>query len=256
MLAGKGGSVDYLKNAFNKVGWFLPAYVQVGFLERVAKQIDDDVVCEKTLEPYLAQIYSPENLAAMVSERYHTVPFVNEYQEIISESVEAHFLGLDHIAVSGLMPVIEGAGKKLAKSRNVEVGSIRSVFVNLAEDCRKEVTDKQIGAVNGIISMLDAFINFTDSNLYINSKKYPFSDNTNRHGILHGAFTDSDYGEAINFYKAIGAIDFLCFISALRASISCFSPSTTDASNSLSLYYRLCLKLAKQKPANKALKCN
>lgn len=248
--------MDYLKNAFNKVGWFLPAYVQVGFLERVAKQIDDDVVCEKTLEPYLAQIYSPENLAAMVSERYHTVPFVNEYQEIISESVEAHFLGLDNIAVSGLMPVIEGAGKKLAKSRNVEVGSIRSVFVNLAEDCRKEVTDKQIGAVNGIISMLDAFINFTDSNLYINSKKYPFSDNTNRHGILHGAFTDSDYGEAINYYKAIGAIDFLCFISALRASISCFSPSTTDASNSLSLYYRLYLKLAKQKPANKALKCN
>ena len=248
-------NLDYHKQAFNSVGWFIPPYVQLGFLEDVAKQINDNNVCERTLAPYLAQIYSPEILAAMISERYHAVPYINEYHEIIAESVEAHFLGLNHIAVSGLMPVIEGAGRKLADSRSVSVTSIISVFQKLAIDCKDDVTTNNIGAVGEIVSMMDSFIEFTDNNLYINSNNYPLSDNTNRHGILHGAFADADYGEPLNFYKSIGAIDFLCFISALRAPISCFAPSPTQESQSLSAYYQLCIQLGQKKPAaaNKAL---
>ncbi|WP_280550738.1 hypothetical protein [Halomonas sp. 11-S5] len=242
-------NLDYHKQAFNSVGWFIPPYVQLGFLGNVAKQINDNNVCGNTLAPYLAPIYSPDNLAAMVSERYHAVPFINEYHEIIAESVEAHFLGLNHIAVSGLMPVIEGAGRKIADSRSVTVTSIKSVFQNLAIDCKDDVTTNNIGAVGEIVSMMDAFIEFTDNNLYISSNNYTLNDNTNRHGILHGAFSDSDYGEPLNFYKSIGAIDFLCFVSALRAPISCFAPSTTDESQALAAYYRLCIQLGQKKPA-------
>ena len=247
-------NLDYHKEAFNSVGWFIPSYVQLGFLGRIAKQINDDNVCESTLAPYLAQIYSPENLSSMVSERYHAVPFINEYHEIIAESVESHFLGLNHIAVSGLMPVIEGAGRKLADSRSVTVTSIKSVFQNLAIDCKDDVTTNQIGAVGEIISMMDAFIEFTDNHLYIHSNNYTLSDNTNRHGILHGDFSDSDYGEPINFYKSIGAIDFLCFIAALRAPISFFAPESTAQSQALASYYHLCIQLGRKKPAaaNKA----
>ncbi|MCL1162143.1 hypothetical protein L2728_09700 [Shewanella chilikensis] len=249
-------NLDYLKQAFNNVGWFIPPYVQLGYLERVAHQIDEGEICERTLASHLAQIYSPGNLAAMVSERYNSVPYVNEYCETIAECVEAHFLGLNHIAVSGLMPVIEGAGRKLADSRSVQVTSIKSVFQNLAADCKIDVIDNNIGAVGEIVSMMDAFIEFTDNNLYINSNSYPLSDNTNRHGILHGAFSDADYGEPLNFFKSIGAIDFLCFVSALRAPISCFAPSPSEASNKLAAYYWLCVQLGKRKPtaANKAKK--
>jgi hypothetical protein len=35
---------------------------------------------------------------------------------------------------------------------------------------------------------------------------YPLLDKTNRHGILHGAYKDADYGRPINFYKAIGVM--------------------------------------------------
>lgn len=241
-------NLDYYKQAFNRVGWFIPPFVRLGFLGEVAKEIIANNVCEKTLTPYLDQIYSPENLAAMVSDRYHAVPYINEYQEIIAESVEAHFLGLNHIAVSGLMPVIEGVGRKLAASRSVTAETIKSVFQNLATDCKKDVATNKIGDVNNIISMMDSFIEFTDNNLYIKSDKYPLKDKTNRHGILHGAYADEDYGEPLNFYKAIGSVDFLCFISALRAPISFFAPSHTDASLRLATYYHLCIQLAQRKP--------
>lgn len=248
-------NLDYHKQAFNSVGWFIPPFVQLGYLGQVAQQINEGKICERTLESHLAQIYSPENLAAMVSERYHSVPYISEYCETIAECVEAHFLGLDHIAVSGLMPVIEGAGRKLADSRSVPVTSIKSIFQNLAADCKSDVIANNIGAVGEIVSMMDAFIEFTDNNLYINSNNYPLSDNTNRHGILHGAFSDADYGEPLNFFKSIGAIDFLCFVSALRAPISFFAPSPTEESKKLAAYYWLCVQLGQRKPtaANKAM---
>lgn len=248
-------NLDYLKQAFNSVGWFIPPYVQLGYLSRVAKEINEGSVCDGTLTQHLSQIYSPDNLAAMISERYHAVPYIDEYSETIAECVEAHFLGLNHIAVSGLMPVIEGAGRKLAHSRSVTVTSIKSVFQNLADDCKSDVIKRNIGAVGEIVSMMDAFIEFTDNNLYISSTRYPLADNTNRHGILHGAFADADYGEPLNFYKSIGAIDFLCFVSALRAPISSFAPSPTETSRKLAAYYWLCIQLGRKKPtaANKAM---
>ena len=241
-------TIDLYKDAFNSVGWFIPPYVRIGFLQDIVKEIKNHSLDEKSLERYLALIYTPENLAAMVLERYPITPYIQEYKKIIAESVEAHFLNLDHIAVSGLMPVIEGVGRKLADSRSVTVTSIKSVFTNLAIDCKNEVTTKKIGAVDEVISMIDAFLEFTDKNLYINSNNYPLSDNTNRHGILHGAFADKDYGEPINFYKSIGSVDFLCFISAIRASISWFAPSPTEESGTLSRYYHLCIQLSKRKP--------
>jgi hypothetical protein len=53
-------------------------------------------------------------------------------------------------------------------------------------------------------------------NTYINSQKYPLEDKTNRHGILHGTYTDNDYGFPINYYKIISAIDFLCFAISIH----------------------------------------
>jgi hypothetical protein len=63
-------------------------------------------------------------------------------------------------------------------------------------------------------------------------------DGTNRHGITHGSFRDCDYGKPINFYKTIGAVDFLSFVSAFRANISWFGSDTTDESERLASYYR------------------
>ncbi|MDR0234294.1 MAG: hypothetical protein LBI31_05785 [Zoogloeaceae bacterium] len=236
-------TLDHFKTSFNSVGWFIPPYVTFGFQSHLSKLISakEGTFSQRDLEAWLSIIYSPENLAAMVSERYTVTPYVNDYKIIIAEAVEAHFLGLNHIAVSCLMPVIEGAGKKLANSRNVPWTSITTVFENLANDCKADALNNNIGAVGEILSMMDSFIDFTKNHLYINSNNYTLQDNTNRHGILHGAFADADYGEPINFYKAIAAVDFLCFVSAFRASISWFAPSSTERSRKLSDYYKTCI---------------
>lgn len=251
-------TLDHFKASFNSVGWFIPPYVTLRFLSLLSKEISvkGSSFSQKDLEAWLSIIYSPENLATMVSERYAVTPYVNDYKTIIAEAVEAHFLDLNHVAVSGLMPVIEGAGKKLADSRNVTWNSITNVFVNLANDCKADASKNNIGAVGEIFSMMDSFIDFGKNHLYINSNNYALPDNTNRHGILHGSFADADYGEPINFYKSIAAVDFLCFVSAFRVSISWLAPSPTELSQKLSNYYKACILLSKTNPysANKSLK--
>lgn len=96
--------------------------------------------------------------------------------------------------------------------------------------------------------MMDSFGDFTQENLYIRSEKYPHTDKTNRHGILHGSFSDEDYGKPINFYKAIAAIDFLCLISAFNACISWLAPNRTAESERLAAFYLACRGLASLNP--------
>jgi hypothetical protein len=171
------------------------------------------------LEAALAAAYSLESLAAMVYERYPATPYVKDYARTIGEAVEAHHLGLRHVAVIGLMPVIEGAGRRLADSRSVKAPTMKSLFPNLARDCKNEILTKNIGDTQEIISMFESFEEFTDAYLYINSALYPLDDKTNRHGTLHGAYADSDFGDPISFYKAIGSIDFLCMVAALSLGV-------------------------------------
>jgi hypothetical protein len=222
----------------------------MGILGNIAGEINNQGsnFMQVDLEQELAKIYNEDHLAAMVSERYPITPYISDFKEIISEAVEAHFLGLGHVAVAGLMPVIEGAAKKLADHRGVQYEYLKGVFQNLAANCKDDSRQNNIGAVDEIEAMMDSFIEFTKSNLYINSDRYPLEDNTNRHGILHGAFSDQDYGEPINFFKSIAAIDFLSFISAFDAAISWFPPSETEESKILAKYYRFCTEIHARKP--------
>jgi hypothetical protein len=68
----------------------------------------------------------------MVLHRYPLAPTIRNYESTICEAVKAHFLGLDHIAAAGLIPVIEGAGRLLASQRGINSRSIREVFTALA----------------------------------------------------------------------------------------------------------------------------
>jgi hypothetical protein len=150
-----------------------------------------------------------------------------------------------------LLPVIEGAARKLADSRGIPAGdsvAVKKVFETLAEDCKREAIQRQIGDVDEILTMMDAFVEFTNKYLYVKSSNYPLADMMNRHGMLHGAFTDGDYGRPINFYKAIGALDFLSLVSAFRANVSWLAPDPTPASNRLCSYYVTCMALSGLRP--------
>lgn len=235
-------SLKHYEDAFAQVGWFIPPYISMGFLSQLAADIlrSNGTFGHQELERRLEAPYDMASLASMVCNRYPIIPVISDYHVTIGESVKAHFLGLHHVAVAGLIPVIEGAGRTLLQQRGLTATGIKNVFTTLANDCKREVTDRNIGAVDEIHSMLDSFSRYTSSFLYVDSTMYPLIDKTNRHGITHGAYRDTDYGSRLNFYKTIGAVDFLAFVSSMRARMYAFAPDPTVESERLSrLYFEL-----------------
>jgi hypothetical protein len=243
------GTLQHYEKAFARIGWFIPAYIGMGGLSFLTAAIlgSENKFTEDHLEGWLCQVYDPVGLAAMAVVRYPETPIICNFKESIAEAIEAHFLGLHHVAVAGLIPVIEGAGRQLLKSRGLpDSVSIQKVFISLANDCKQQVITKKIGDTGEIISMLNAFVSFARNVMYADSSTYTFLDKTNRHGITHGRYQDSDYGRPLNFYKTIGAVDFLCFLAALQASISWFAASSNAESQSLAEHYRLLQHLARK----------
>ena len=234
------GTLPHFEKAFKSVGWFLPPYAKMGFLSSLAADILklDGSFTQADLERSLATLYEAEGLAAMVCSRYPITPVIADYKETISESIKAHFLSLHHVAVAGLVPVIEGAGRELLSQRGLSGSGVRGVFSELAKDCKRESIEKNLGASGEVVSMMDSFSCFTHNVLYVDSGAYQFLDGTNRHGISHGTYRDRDYGKPINFYKTIRAVDFLAFVSAFRANISWFAPDISAESQRLAAYYR------------------
>lgn len=244
------GNLPHFEKAFASVGWFIPPYASLGFLSELAGRIHKSgyQLSVDELEESLGPLYAPTSLAAMVCTRYQETPIISDYAETIAESVEAHFFGLHHVAIAGLVPVIEGAGRQLLERAGVPHRNQHKnqaiFFQTLTEECKREVRERQIGATGELISVMDSFHSFAKNVLYNDSRKSEFTeeanqflDGTNRHGITHGRYRDCDYGRPINFYKAVGAIDFLCLVTAFRENISWLSPDLTEQSRNLAAYY-------------------
>ncbi len=236
----KSRQLNDLREPLNKIGWFIPPYVSSAFLHRLASQAAQarGAFTQDDLEVALSFVYDADRLASMVLYRYSNMPVIEKFSVTISESVKAHFIGLGHVAVGGLVPVIEGAGRRLAEQHDIRRKSIESVFIALVRYAKKEVISRKIGKDDEIVEMLDSFLCFIKDYLYSGSQAYPLTDRTNRPGITHGAYTDSEYGKPINFYKTIAAVDFLTFISSLSTpKMSGFVPDRTSESSGLAAHY-------------------
>lgn len=95
------GTLLHFETSFSSVGWFIPPYTALGLLSDMAAEIlhKGNRFSQVNLEERLAHLYGADRLAAMVCSRNLTSPVVAEYKETIAESIEAHFIGLHHVAV-------------------------------------------------------------------------------------------------------------------------------------------------------------
>ena len=214
------GSFNSVSTQFNTIGWFIPPYTIMKNHENVIFKMaaKGTNFTQADLEGLLQQIYTAEKLSTLVLQTYPNTAFIKDYVNALSDGIESHFIGLNYSAVSTILPVIEGVARKLATKRGVHHDHIKQCIENVATDIKNHVVSNQLGAFQEVESMIDSFINFSKFNLYISSVSYPQADNTNRHGILHGAYDDSDFGSPLNFYKAIGCINVLCFLSAIDSN--------------------------------------
>ena len=249
------GTQQYLVDTLHQVGWIIPPYVGVQRINHIAATIDRSIAFGPTeLERILGALYSPDMLASMVVNRYPKTPVIEGFQKIIAESVEGHFLKLDHISASGLVPVIEGITRRLADKNGVLVkkftgpsGTIEALIAH----CKQHVITKQIGAVGECLSMLESFEMFLSKVLFADTnKQHQFSDGTNRHGMVHAVFADNDFGSPLNFYKVITAANMLTWISAVYYGGSGFVPNETPQSIEHARYYRLLSNIASQEKPN------
>ncbi len=245
------GSRPFLVEKLHQVGWLIPPFVSNGWINGVAGIIDraGAQFDQAELEQLLSAMFTPENLASMVASRYPQMPIIKDFQEIIAEGVEAHFLRLNHIAASGLVPVVEGAARRLAKEHSVDVPDFKKTFSALVKHCKDYVTGKRIGDIGEIISMLESFELFLSEVLFVDTRATTITDGTNRNGMAHGLFADKEFGSPLNFYKIMTAINFLTFTSSLYYGGSGFAPDETVQSKELARYYRTLAWIAsKQRP--------
>lgn len=244
------GSRPYWVEKLHQVGWLIPPFVSTGWIRNVATIIDraGQPFGQAELEQLLASMFTPENLAGMVTSRYPQKPVIKAFQEIIAEGVQAHFLKLDHIAASGLVPVVEGATRRLAKEHGIVIDEFRPTLSALTKHCKDHVNAKRIGNVGEIVSMFESFELFVSKVLFVNTRRYALADGTNRHGMAHGIFADKDFGSPLNFYKIITAMNFLTFISSLYYGGSGFAPDETAESKELARYYRTLSQTTEQHP--------
>lgn len=234
-----------IKEEFNKIGWFIPPYIPLGKITRTFFKIGNiDNFHQDDLELILGELYTPSFLSLMLIERYSKLNNTKEYKLIIKESIEAHFLGLNYVAISGLLPAIEGIIHNLIKNFNIEIKPKKNGGKIGIKDKVREIIifciDTKIGKLDETEPMLESFLYYIENHLFIKSTEYILDDKTNRHGILHGEFSDKDYGKKINFYKVITVLNMLCFIASYKESFSWLGPEKSKESIIFELYlYRL-----------------
>ena len=235
------GSLDYYAYLLGRQGLMIPPFSNMSVLDKLVAIIQkSDIDMDDRLAAVLFEVYTPANLATMVVSRYVNTPVISEYAETISESIEAHILGLDHIAVAGLMPVIEGVVVKLSLLNGISARkSAKQKFTVLVSCAIEKTNQEKLGDFQQVESMLKAFLVFLVDYFWESSSGYPLPDKTNRNGILHGTYADKDYGYRINFYKVLSAVDMLCWISKFEP----FPPKNSPESESLALYYIAMQKL-------------
>jgi hypothetical protein len=138
----RAGRYDDVVKAMKTIGWFMPPYGNQGRLDGISRQINKvapNPFDEVEVERVLGDFYTPDRMGAMVIHMYPQIPVIDLYQKTIAESVFAHFCRLHHVAVTGLMPVVEGAGRALARKRGTKhEGSVKAVFVELITNAKED----------------------------------------------------------------------------------------------------------------------
>ncbi|AAN67905.1 hypothetical protein RPN52_12195 [Pseudomonas putida] len=224
---------------FETAGLAIPPFSNMKTLDKIAIELSGTVgASEERIGEILAEVYTPSHLSAMVLNRYPNVPIVSEYKESIAEAVSAHFLGLGHVAVAGLIPVVEGIGRRLYEQRGLGERRGNRIVARLGEliaDAIQEVQRKKQGEFGEVESMLRSFQKFLQK-FYSDSDKYVTNGSTNRNGVTHGDFTDTKFGSALDFYKTLAAVDILCLISTFQP----FPPRESIESKALAMCYLTC----------------
>jgi hypothetical protein len=242
------GGVDRRREFWADLGWFHPAYIARGEVAKVVKSVQavEPAQREDLLQTELGVVYTPGHIASMLVDRYPQLSWLALHIETIRESVEVFFCGYRRVAIAGLLPVVEGVLQRMLNTVRTEGGVTGAELLSqvISTECER-ATERLVyhrtwipqeyreraflEAFDEYIRMLGIFDTFGRTHLFANTSTVVDPSKLNRHGILHGKFTE--FGRDSNFFRLWSILDMLAFMMTLSTSgVSVFVPELTAES--------------------------
>jgi hypothetical protein len=242
--------LDRLKRSagvLTDAGWFLPAYIRLGLVHRLADAIETASEANKArvLEEGVLSLYGHRELAPMLLERYRKWPYIRDFADTIAEAIEAAAYGLTRAATAALVPVVEGVITKVAADNKVEKSQNnggRRILDTLEAIERIGAGRWNPAGFLEVKVMIESYRTFFMERFWQQTESLAATEHLNRHGILHGILPGSDFGRPYNFARLISVLDLLCFLICVAGPrdgtrMSALAPDETADSIALATYF-------------------
>jgi hypothetical protein len=243
--------LNYIREQCLKIDFVTPPFMTNQFLGEFAKAIETGINLENVAEEYAPKMHNIEGISALIVDVYRENSDFAKYSSQIEEAIEAFYLGLNRVAITSLMPCIEGVirdiGIKIGISceEHVKVNQFVSILKKIQQRIIKNLVFYDFDWVpsdftaisfhdgfNEQIQMVESLKYFLNKRLYQHTASYKGSTNLNRNGVIHGFITN--FNSPVNFYRLITVLNMLYVCSVLTGNNeSLFHPETSEASKLL-----------------------
>src|ERR1700757_2241007 len=114
----------WLGKVFRRVDWLIPAFITIAFSETLARviEITDEKEGLNLIESAMTDVYNAQYLATMHLERYSKITHIRDFAKQIDECFRAFFSGYRHVAITSMIPILEGIIRKIAIQSGRDVG--------------------------------------------------------------------------------------------------------------------------------------
>ncbi|MGO2503068.1 MAG: hypothetical protein ACTH7C_08055 [Cobetia marina] len=240
----------YGREILSGIEFVYPPFCSHGFVQRFVNSIALAPKNEDLILAYTKEMFSLERLSVLFTEKYNSNKDISPFYQQILESLYAHCMGWHRVAVTSLIPCIEGVVRSIGVSLDPKFEKVVSakdldeilklickhvINRNLPKDAWVPDDLKSLDYHDSFdeqIQMVQSLRYFIKHKLYAHTDSYSSDARLNRNGVVHG-FID-DYNSPLNFYRLIVVLNSLYVCSALAGrGGSLFFPSPTNSSREL-----------------------
>ncbi|QYX54397.1 hypothetical protein K3F44_08925 [Pseudomonas sp. S07E 245] len=252
--------VAWMRSAFAEADIVVPPYYQMGFLHEHAGKIlraETHLGKMDAGSTMLAYMYPASGMAALIAGVWSKRKSFELFHAQVVESAKAYCLGLYGVAITGLLPCVEGVVRELGVLSGVPVGdsvSIRILTKVFRRLQRKELesmldgydwypeAELNIALLDGFherVQMFESISSYLQSRLYLHTEVAPEYLTLNRHGIAHGLF--QGYATKENYLRLFNLMSALSFAAAMAEGRgSLMHPGTSPESDELTDSFDKC----------------
>ena len=229
------GRITNIQSRMLSYGIPVPLYLGIGEMSESLHLATNAKNPSAAVDQWLYDIFEMDVAAAYFVNYFSKSAALKNYRLIILESIEAFYMGLDHVAIMALIPVFEGGLRNLQKLLLNEHDTATNVSSEVFEKKLRRIL-KQWGArrvieydwhpgIYGVDCIeVDFYTHICQQSDVINSFRLffknvlyksnaPHDTELNRHIIMH--MFGSNFNRASNFYRIFLALTHITFIESL-----------------------------------------